>query len=147
MAASAALAVPGAGPNRQSRTSVRRRKTEICASRPTSREAQYLSGRLAAGREAHIWTSPRSADPLLAHRGVSATTVPLLRLRLLDETSVAPEMCGTGATDMVVSVATVDAGWLTALRFRALTRESPILRQLFACTLLLCYLAACRSWH
>ena len=32
-------------------------------------------------------------------------------------------------------------------RFRALTRESPILRQLFACTLLLCYLAACRSWH
>src|SRR5205823_11709961 len=57
MAASAALAVAGAGPNRQSRRSVRRRKTELCASRPTSREAQYLSGRLAAGREAHTWSS------------------------------------------------------------------------------------------
>src|SRR5205809_915000 len=104
MAASAALAVPGAGPNRQSRTSVRRRKTELGASRPTSREAQYLSGRLAAGREAHIWSSPRSADPLLAHRGTNATTVPLLSLLLLDETSVAPEMCGTGATDMRDSI-------------------------------------------
>src|SRR5438093_4724568 len=111
MAASAALAVPGAGPNRQSRRSVQRRKTELCASRPTSREAQYLSGRLATGREAHTWASPRSADPLLAHRGASATTVPLLSLLLLDERSVATEMCGTGATDVVGSVATSYSGW------------------------------------
>src|SRR5881409_1340587 len=138
MAASAALAVPGAGPNRQSRTSVQRRKTERCASRPTSREAQYLSGRLAAGREAHIWASPRSADPLLAHRGTSATTVPLLTLLLLDETSVAPEMCGMGATDMVGSVASVDAGWLT-VQLRASTTESTMLRRRIAGTLLLCY--------
>jgi len=151
MAASGALAVPGAGPNRQSRTSVRRRTTELCASRPTSREAQYLSGRLAAGREAHIWTSPRSADPLLAHRGVSATTVPLLSLGFLDEASVAPEMCGTGATHMVESVTAVDAGWLTApgtrVQVRAPTTESTMHRGPIAGTLLLCYLAACTSWH